>query len=292
MTLNKKKKDVNKITILTINYNVAKNLNKLIDSLILIDPIIDEIIVIDNNSVDSKEIIKTNKTKIILNKSNLGFAKAVNQGIKIAKSNYILLINPDCYIENTTILKTFKLIISDKKIGAIGGKIKKPNTNEYQQTANSKIEFLTGIFEFTNFKKIFKNNYFSKKFWIDTTNITNPIQVESLCGAYIIIRKKLNNKLNLFDERYFLYMEDVDFGNKINRLGYKVIYDPQSEITHIGGKSSKSKYNIVLKAWYKSRILYFQKHFNYLQSSLLTLIFTIEEYILILMHKIKNEPTV
>lgn len=292
MTINNKKILVNNITIITVNYNVAINVNKLVNSLLLINNKINEIIIIDNNSKDYNQILRTNKTTIVFNKSNLGFAKAVNQGIKIAKSKYILLINPDCYLENKSILKTLKLLISNKSIGAIGGKIKKPNINQYQNTANDKINFFTGLFEFTNLKKIFKNNYFSNKFWIDTKQIKSPIQVESLCGAYILIRKKLDNVLNLFDERYFLYMEDVDFGNKINNLGYKVIYDPRSEITHIGGKSSKSKYNIVLKAWYVSRRLYFQKHFNIILSTVLIIIFTIEEFLLKVIHKIRNTPYV
>jgi len=290
MLYKNKNKDVNKITIITVNYNVASNANKLVNSLSIIDDYINEIIIIDNNSKDSKLLIKKKKVKIIFNKSNLGFAKAVNQGIILAKSKYILLINPDCYLENNSILKSIELIINDKNIGAIGGKIKKPNSNLYQPTANSKANFFTGLFEFTNLKKIFPNNYFSKKFWIEYTSPKNPIHVESLCGAYIIIRKKLNNILNLFDEKFFLYMEDIDFGNKINKYGYSVIFDPRSEITHIGGKSSNSKYNIVLSAWYNSRKIYFKKHLNIFQSSILINIFYIEEKILTIIHKIRNTP--
>ena len=130
-------------------------------------------------------------------------------------------------------------------------------------------------------------------FWVEKNrNIKHPIKVESLCGANIIFRKSLDNKLNIFDERYFLYMEDMDFGNKINSLGYKVIFNPSSEIVHIGGKSSGSKYGTVLKHWYKSRKIYFKKHLNIVESSILSLIFTIEELLLYIFHKIKNTSNV
>lgn len=289
---NKIKVDVNKITVLTVNYNVANNVNNLIKSLITIDNIVSEIIVVDNCSKDSYLIKKTNKTQVIFNKNNVGFAKAVNQGIRLSKTNYILLINPDCYLENNSIKVTFTHLKKDKYIGAIGGKINKPQSNEYQKTANSKASFLTGLYEFTNLKKIFPNNKYSNKFWVETTTIVKPTQVESLCGAYIIIRKQIGGVLNLFDERYFLYMEDMDFGNKINKLGYKVVFDPRSEITHIGGKSSGSKYNIVLNAWYVSRKKYFRKHLNIFESTVLSIIFTIEEVFLLVIHKIKNTPNV
>lgn len=280
-----------KLSVITINYNSIEHVNKLIRSLSRINQYVNEIIVIDNDSIKKNGLIKNKKIIFIKNKQNLGFAKAVNQGIKLAKSKYILLINPDCYLENNSLLKSLDKIITDKNIGAIGGKIKRSIGKGYHLTANSKPTFWTGLFEFTNLKKVFPNNPFTKKFWIEKTyKSRKPIKVNSLCGAYIILRKKLGNKLNLFEERYFLYMEDIDFGDKINEMGYKVIFDPESEITHIGGASSGSKYGTVLKHWYNSRKKYFQKHFNLFESIILTIIFTLEEKFLWIYHKIKVEP--
>jgi len=279
------------ISVITVNYNSAHHLNKLLDSLKQILEKIDEIIIIDNNSHDVDEIKLSKSTQIIKNKNNVGFGKAVNQGILKARNEIIFLVNPDCYLENDSVLKTIDKIQKNPQIGAIGGKIKKDGSNHYHYTANSKPTFLTGLFEFTNLKKIFPNNSISKKFWIENFyKLKKPIEVNSLCGAYMILRKKLDNKLNLFDERFFLYMEDIDFGDTINSNGYKVIFDPNSEITHIGGASSGSKYNTVLKHWYVSRKKYFQKHLKPLESSTLKLVFFIEEQVLKLYHKIKAEP--
>jgi len=280
-----------KITVLTISHNSSINVNILIRSLKLINKYINEILIIDNNSNDVDNINSNFKIKLFKNKQNLGFAKAVNQGIKKAKSEYILLINPDCYLENTSIIKSIQNIQNNVSIGAIGGKIKKTNSNEYHSTANSKPNFFTGLFEFTNLKKIFPKNQFTRNFWIEKTYKSNkPIEVNSLCGAYIILRRNIGNKLNLFDERFFLYMEDIDFGDTINESGYKVIFDTNSEITHVGGASSGSKYNTVLKHWYVSRKKYFKKHLNPVESTILTLVFTLEEQFLKFYHRIKAEP--
>ena len=282
---------IKNISVITVNYNSAIHTNKLIKSLSKISKYIDEIIIIDNNSTDSDKLVSSTNTLIIKNKVNFGFAKAVNQGITKAKNKIIFLVNPDCYLENKSILKSIEKIQKDSSIGAIGGKIKKANSSEYHLTANSKPTFLTGLFEFTNLKRLFPNNSISKIFWVEKTyKSKKPIEVNSLCGAYIILRKKLGNNLNLFDERFFLYMEDIDFGDKINEKGYKVIFDPNSEITHVGGASSGSKYNTVLKHWYVSRKKYFQKHLNPIESSILTVIFTLEEQFLRFYHRIKAEP--
>lgn len=258
----------------------------------MIDDIIGEIIIVDNNSRDIKLLEKyCAETKIIRNQTNLGFAKAVNIGIKEAINQIILLINPDSYLINNSVKGSIKYIINNQDVGMIGGKIKKHNSNKYQLTATNFPNFFTALFEFTNLKKIFPSNIFSKKFWVECSYIGKEnIPVTSLCGAFLIFRKKINNNLVQFDENYFLYMEDIDLGISLNKLGYKVIFDPKSEIVHIGGGSNNSKYKSVLKYWYKSRKYFFRKHLGIIQGFILQIIFSIEEKVLKIFHFIKNEP--
>ena len=282
-----------KISLVTVTYNSERTILKLLGSIKPINDYIKEIIVIDNNSKKfnkNKIVLFSKKIKIIINKKNLGFAKAINQGIKASKSNIILLLNPDTYLIDDSIKHSFSLITKNPKIGAIGGKILNKK-NEIAYTATNYPTFMTAIFEFTNFKKIFPNNKFSKLFWIEKKGrIHEPIEVTSLCGAFMIIRKKINNKLNLFNEKFFLYLEDVDFGIKLNKSGYKVIFDPNSKIKHIGGASSDNKYKTDLKSWYKSRKIFFKSHLNKVEGIILTIIFSIEEKLLKIIHFIKNEP--
>jgi len=283
-----------KISLVTVTYNSEKTIFKLLDSIKLIDNQIKEIIVIDNNSNDfdkNKIISISKKIKIIINKKNLGFAKAINQGIKTSKSDFVLLLNPDTFLIDDSIKHSLELIFKNQKIGAIGGKIFNQK-NQRLYTATNKPTFLTGLFEFTNLKKIFPNNKFSKSFWMEKDKqIKKPTRVTSLCGAYMIIRKKINNKFNLFNEKFFLYLEDIDFGIKINENGYQVIFDPNSKIKHIGGASSKNKYKTDLNSWYKSRRIFFKQHLNNVEGIILSVIFSIEEKILKIIHFIKNEPS-
>lgn len=284
----------NSISIIIVTYNSSGTIFKLIGSLNKIGPYIKEIIIIDNNSDDINKIlkIKSNKKVILIeNKKNKGFAKAVNQGIKIAKQNFILLINPDCYLKNDSIIDSIDKIQKSNKIGAIGGKIRHHDTNKYQFTATNLPNFFVGLFEFTNLKKVFPKNIFSYHFWVENYYKKNhPIKVTSLCGAFMIIRKRINNQLNLFDEKFFMYLEDLDYGIKINKQNYYVIFNPKSEIQHIGGASSNSKYKIVLKHWYNSRILFFLKHQDSFTGTLLKRLFLLEEKFLKIYHKIKSEP--
>jgi len=269
-------------TLIIVNYNSSKNTNKLLLSLkkhIYLD--INEIIIIDNNSKDIKNLnINDPKIELIKNNKNFGFAKAVNQGIDKSKNDCLILLNPDTTIINNNLLKTIKLINSDKNIGIIGGKIKYEHKKIF--TANNAPTFLTGLFEFTNLKKIFPNNKYTSNFWPEKNQkITKPIEVSGICGAYLIFRKyDKKGKINYFNEDYFLYLEDLDFCLNMKSKGFKIIFDPRSEVFHIGGASSKNKYNMALDHWYKSRKIFFKSHLNRVEGIILNTIFTLEEIIL------------
>ncbi len=269
-------------SLIIVNYNSSQNTNKLLLSLKKYFYLgINEIIIVDNNSKDIKNLnTNDSRVKLIKNNKNFGFAKAVNQGIKESRNNFLILLNPDTTIINGNVLKTIKLIKDDKNIGVIGGKIKYKHKKIF--TANNTPTFLTGLFEFTNLKKIFPNNKYTSNFWPEKNQkITKPIEVSGICGAYLIFRKyDKKRKINYFNEDYFLYLEDLDFCLDMKSKGFKIIFDPRSEVFHIGGASSKNKYNMALNHWYKSRKIFFKSHLNRFEGIILNIIFTIEEIIL------------
>lgn len=277
-------------TLIIVNYNSSANTNNLLRSIKkYIYKEINEIIIIDNNSKDLKDLnTKDKKIKLIKNNKNLGFAKAVNQGINNAHNEIIILLNPDTLLINKTISRTINLIMENKNIGVIGGKIKYDYKKIY--TANNTPTFLTGLFEFTNLKKMFPNNKYTLNFWPEKTNkIIKPTEVSGICGAYLIFRKyDKRRKINYFNEDYFLYLEDLDFCLNMKNKGFKVIFDPRSEIFHIGGASSNNKYNMALNYWYRSRKIFFKKHLNKVEGIILNMIFTIEELLLKTRFLIKN----
>lgn len=269
-------------SLIIVNYNSSKKTNQLIFSIKkYLGENIDEIIIIDNNSNDINDLkIKHKKIKLILNKVNIGFANAVNQGISFCKNDLIMLLNPDTKIINPSVLETIKLIQKNKTIGVIGGKIKYKDKKIF--TANNTPTFLTALFEFTNLKKIFPNNIYSSDFWPEKKQeIKKPIEVSGICGAYLIFRKYDKQKnINYFDDSYFLYLEDLDFCLKMKSKGFKIIFDPRSEIFHIGGASSDNKYHMALNYWYKSRKIFFKKHLNKLEGIILNVVFSLEELFL------------
>lgn len=283
----------NPVSVIIVNYNSSKDIVGLLKSFHLINKIIGEIIVFDNNSdkLNIGILKKLKNVNLIFSNVNLGFSKAVNYCLSISKYDISLLINPDCLVVDNSPIHTFNIIAANKKIGIIGGKILNSRENLFQNTATTKPNFWTGIFEFTNFKKIFPTNFASKKFWVENNYHGNkPIQVFSVCGAYLFIRKSNGKINNFFNTKYFLYLEDLDIGYMMAKNEQEVWLDPESIVIHKGGGSNNSVFHTVLKYWYNSRKLFFLNHTPPYQSLFLLIIFILEEYLLRIFHLIVTKP--
>ena len=287
----------NKISVIVINYKSAYYIDKLLKSIIryrIKD--IDEILIINNSPEESNEInrlIKNNtqqKISQIENNHNIGFACAANQGIKNANNDLVLLLNPDTLIiDRNSIRKLITTINSDFKIGAVGGKILKSDKKNYQLSATGPVSFLVGVFEFTIIKRFFPQNRWSYNFWLENKQKNRLIKATSLCGAFMLFRKIINNETVLFDEEFFLYLEDIDFGIRINNMKHKVILNTHAKILHHGGRSNQNRYRTDLHNWYLSRKMLFSKYLPPYQYFFIYIIFIIEESFLNLYHFLKNE---
>jgi len=286
-----------KLSIIIISYNVYK---KLIRCLNIIKNNNYEIIVIDNNSSDGtqKKLSNSSFSKFIRqinNQNNVGFARAVNQGIKVANCELILLLNPDTIPNLNAIkyLESFMVKNSNEKIGFIGGRLLKPGNCGIHGTFVNKPNPMTALFDFTNLKKIFKNNRFTKEFYYLNDFILNKKVVYGLSGGFLMFKKSLINNIGYFDENYFMYLEDVDIGVRAREYGYVNYYLPKAKIIHeSGSSSSQSKYNINVKAWRQSRRYYVKKHFNIIWKLIIITAFIFDDILTDIIHIIKKEPLV
>ena len=268
------------LSIIIITYNsdkfIRKNLLSIIDN--SIHP--KEIIIIDNNSL--KPPIKLIKelclNKIIdisylENKKNLGFVKAVNQGIKIAKQEYVLLLNPDLFLKENALLQIWKHLEKEKNI--VGGKIAEIDGLCIKNTVTNLPSFLTLLIEFTSLRKVFDrvNICNLSNFWDNSANsLRIPSRVDSLSGCLMAIRKSDFIRIGEFDEQFFLYLEDLDFFIRANCLGYSAIFIPKVLGEHFeGGSSSLLPYKINIQAWQKSKRYFSKKHFGFLGKILNTM---------------------
>ncbi|MEM4214991.1 MAG: glycosyltransferase family 2 protein [Candidatus Pacearchaeota archaeon] len=233
-----------KLSIVIVTYNPKNFFEKCIESIFSSSFKSFEIIVIDNNSKISnslnKVLLKYPKIKFIQNKKNVGFAKANNQGIKLARGKYILILNPDVILKKDTLLKSVNFMKKNKQARIMGCKLKNKINNKIEDSAR----------KFPTLKELFFRRFlFKKSCDYPLMKISKPIQVDWVCGGFLFMRNKY-----LFDENYFLYFEDVDLCRRVGN----VFYNPNIEAIHTPQRKSKKNLKLFL-IHLKSMIYYFKK---------------------------------
>lgn len=235
------------LSAIIVNWNTKKLLSDCLESIFKFTKDVSfEVIVVDNGSGDgSGAIVKKNfpQVKLILNKENLGFAKANNQGIKIAKGEYILLLNSDTYlIENS-----FKKLI-DKgrtlervrplRLGALGSQLL--NTDRSIQQSAGFFPDLPQIFWWMTFIDDLPGGTILKPYHIDHDSFyTKDQSVDWVCGAAMLIPRSVIRQVGGLDEKIFMYGEDVEWCFRIKKAAFNVYFSPVSKIVHIGRGSTE-----------------------------------------------------
>ena len=253
------------ISVIIVNWNTKKLLGNCLKSIFKFTEDVNfEVIVVDNGSEDgSQKLVKTKfpQVKLIPNKDNLGFTKGNNQGIKIAKGKYILLLNSDTYlIENS-----FKKLIEEanrlKNFGALGPKLFNDNRS-IQQSAGF-FPHLPQVFWWMSFIDDLPFGTLLKPYHVDHDNFYKKDQeVDWVTAAAILVSKDAVEKIGALDEKIFMYGEEVEWCHRIKKAGYKVYFSPSTQIVHIGrGSSGKISQNAILGE-YRGIVYFYQKHKN------------------------------
>ena len=262
------------LTIISVSYNAFEYTDKWIAS-ILEHPThcSFEIIIVDNGS--SKEtldkikkiIISVGKKldlKLITCSTNLGFAKANNIAFSNSNGKFILFMNNDTLLAKDSIDKLLAILNLDKSIGIAGPKLLNQDLTFQPQCKrgiptiwNSFCYILKLYILFP--KSIIFGQYLQT--YIDENEIAD---VPAISGACMMIRRDIFRLAGGFDERYFMYFEDIDLCMRVKEIGFRVVYYPKSEIIHYKSRSSsggaKSK-----KYFYDSMLNFYEKNleFNY-----------------------------
>jgi len=253
------------LSIIIISWNTADFLIKCLESLFrTIKRHTFEIIVVDNNSSDNSVKCVKSKFKtvrIIQNKKNIGFPKANNQAIELAKGKNILLLNPDTIVYDNTIDVSLDYINDRPDIGALGVKILNADGTIDYHCARRLSHPIRILFEIPFFQKIGLKRIFgstSMSYW----DHNNSRQVECISGAFMLIPKMIFDKLGLLDDTIFMYAEDTEMCFRINKNGYRIFYFADYSILHYGGQSSKKVGVISLVRVYEAYYYLFNKYYG------------------------------
>lgn len=249
-----------KLSVIVLNYNVRYFLELCVLSVLeAIKEIDAEIIVVDNNSTDgSCEMLENNFPGVILikNKENKGFSKANNQGVKIAKGEFVCILNPDTVVGENT----FKRLLSKRKkisnVGILGPKLI-DGTGAFLKESKRNIPS-----PLTSFRRLFGIKIGDvKNYYADHLQENEVGAVDVLVGAFMLLTKKDYTTVAGFDEDYFMYGEDIDLSYKLGKQGRIHYYIGNSSVIHFKGESTDHNAEYI-KRFYGAMRLFYKKHFK------------------------------
>ena len=223
-----------------------------------------QILVVDNNSTDgSVEYLEARfpSVQFISNNENTGFARANNQALKLATGKYILFLNPDTILPEDFFTKCLSFMDTNPGVGATGvqmidrtGKFLKESKRGFP-TPSAAFYKLSGLTSLFPKSKVFAQYYLGH---IDEN--TNH-EIEALSGACMLVRKEVIDKTGGFDERFFMYAEDIDLSFRIRQAGYKNFYLADTTIIHFKGEST-TKDRRYVKFFYRAMAQFVEKHYT------------------------------
>ncbi|NQV37353.1 MAG: glycosyltransferase [Candidatus Marinimicrobia bacterium] len=254
------------VSVLIVSYNVKQYLLHAIDTVIAsnYDGEI-EVIVTDNNSYDGsvEALAKTYpKVKTIPNQENVGFGKAVNQAAKIASGDYLLILNPDTIMEESTISTFVDYMESKTHVGMIGPKILNADGSLQPACKRSFPRPMVALPKLLGLSKLFPNSKWAGKYNLTYLDPDVIHSVDAISGSCMFVRKNIFDQIGGFDEQFFMFGEDIDLCYQIKNNDFEIHYVPTAKIIHFHGESVKSAPYDSLHAFYSAMILFSEKHFS------------------------------
>ena len=224
-----------------------------------------EAIVVDNASTDdSAAVVETiPQATLVRNVTNVGFGRAVNQAVALARSPLLLLINPDCRLTAGAVSKLRSVFDAEPSCAVAGPRILDPD-GAVQGSARGDPDMLTGLFGRTGalrvllpFLPVARRNVVAE----DAVRTgASSIVVDWLSGACMLVRREAFLAAGGFDERFFLYWEDADLCRRLRNRGLHIRYVPDATAVHKVGQSSQTARRSSIRAFHASAYLYYATH--------------------------------
>ncbi len=251
------------ISIIIVNYNTGKELFECISSIKKGKLGVSyEIIIIDNASKkgDLDKVKENFEIRLVKNVKNVGFARGVNQGIYRSRGKYIVILNPDTIVERDAIQILLNYMKSLKNAGCVAPQIFYPDKRP--QPSVRRFPTLVRVFfgRRSIFTRLFPTNSVTREYLCLDMDYTRVQKVEWVTGACLMTSKDVLREVGVFDERFFLFVEDADFCYRLKEHRYSIYYIPEAHIIHSFGAATERFWRRATISHNLGMFLFFSKH--------------------------------
>ncbi len=223
------------------------------------------------------EVVVANNTH-----QNRGFGKGCNVGFAQSTGDYVLFLNPDCIVTEEALRRMITILDTDETIGVLGPQLTNRDGVSYLSCNRPASRWLAP-WVYSVFNTWLRRLSPIAGYWYHHQPPLQATEVGSCCGAALMMRRAVFEQVKGFDEDYFLYWEEFDLQKRISDMGYRIVFDPQVNLVHVGELSTLESRSQIMKWFRQSRYTFFKKHFGVWYATLLEGWFTcLEEWRLLL----------
>lgn len=242
------------LSVILVSHNDRRHLEPCLDSLALACRKMEaEVVVVDNCSSDGSPKIVKEKfpwVRLLENARNVGFAKACNAGVASTRGAFVLFLNTDTTVNRGALDMLLTEMRTNPEAGGVGPALERQEGG-FQVSFGKSVDFFSAFIQ-----KLLLNPYFTRKLKKDKKRR----EVGWLSAACLLTRRKVLEETGPFDERFFLYFEDIDLCYRIREKGWKLFFLPVARMTHSGGGSTSSVKALSRYHYRKSQVLFYKKH--------------------------------
>jgi len=259
--------DTPRVTVVVVTYQSAGEIGRCLDALRDSNlPL--AVVLVDNASTDRTleeigEHAQGVRVRIVRNRINVGFAKAVNAGIALASTEFVLVLNPDCYVQRDTIANVLAALSEGDHVGMAGCLLLNPDNSEQAGCRRYVPTPWRAMIRVLRLHHLARWHPRLDGFLMNREPLPDrPMGVEAISGAFMLLRREALEEVGLLDEGYFMHCEDLDWCMRFQQGGWKVLFVPGAQAIHDRGRSSTSHpYRV---EWFKHRgmVRYYLKFFR------------------------------
>ena len=260
------------LSIIIVTYNHECEIQKCLDSIDLyLTSKSNEIIIIDNHSNDSTSVkIERYRSKFnhnfsnfqfVKNSQNLGFTRGVNQGLSLASGKFLLFLNPDTEITQSSLETLIRFLSNHPSAGAVAPQLLYPD-GEIQPSCRRFPKYRYLLFELTGLSRLFDKSKIFNGWKMGDFDHLSLLEVEQPQGACLMVKKNVMEEIGNLDEQFFLFFSDVDLCRRIQKSGQKIFYYPAVKIFHNKGSSIYVNRSKSIWQSHKDFIRYFLKWYR------------------------------
>lgn len=234
------------VSAVIVNYNAGEHILRCVRTLRADG--ISEIVVADNASSDGSVealVAADPDVVVVATGANLGFGTAANRGVAHTTGEYLLILNPDTLVEPGTAKALVAALEANRDVAIVGPRVETVDGETYPSARCFPDLAVAAGHAFLGF--VAPRNRFTRRYRMLDADRTAPGEVDWVSGTCMMVLRKAFLAVGGFDERYFMYVEDVDLCWRVRQAGWRVAYEPQGRVVHtIGASSELAPYRMIM----------------------------------------------